>query len=217
MSTVTTLSDDPRSTHGRILELFSQRARNGVHDVVMAELARDLRMSKRTIYLHFPSKMALIEELLDTWATRVERQSAERWNSEETCVQSLKRWASEWSQGIGQYAPRFWSEARDYCPEAFERYRIRMDALRVHSLERMSFWLRPGLNPGVALELFFAAVRTAMDPALCDRHNVTRSDALDSLVEVWARGALVDPDALIGRVNSASRQALSVQSANDPR
>jgi hypothetical protein len=83
--------------------------------------------------------------------------------------------------------------------------------LRVHSLERMKFWLRPALNPGVALELFFAAVRTAMDPALCDRHNVTRSDALDSLVEVWARGALVDPEALIGQVNSASRQARSLK------
>ena len=76
----------------------------------------------------------------------------------------------------------------------------------------MAFWLKPGLNPGVALELFFAAVRTAMDPTICDRHNVTRSDALDSLAEVWARGALVDPDALIGRVNSASRQAKSLLS-----
>lgn len=206
MGVVTFLSDDPRSTHGRILALFSERARNGVHDVVMAELARDLRMSKRTIYAHFPSKAALIEELLDAWAGRIEKQSAARWASDETCVQSLKRWADEWSKGVGLYSARFWQEVGDCCPGAFARYRARMDALRAHSHERMTFWLRPGLNPGVALELFFAAVRTAMDPSICDRHNVTRSDALDSVVEVWARGALVDPEAPINRVNSATSQ-----------
>lgn len=218
MGVVTSFSDDPRSPQARILALFSERARNGVHDVVMAELARDLRMSKRTIYTHFPSKAALIEQLLDAWATKTEEQSAARWSSDETCVQSLKRWADEWSKGVGLYSQRFWDEVRDCCPDAFARYRTRMDALRAHSHERMKFWLRPGLNPGVALELLFAAIRTAMDPLICDRHNVTRSDALDSLVEVWARGALVDPEAPINRVRIAAsgRAAAPVTSKTKP-
>jgi AcrR family transcriptional regulator len=204
MGAVTLLSDDPRSPRGRILALFSERARNGVHDVVMAELARDLNMSRQTIHTHFPCKTALIEELLESWASKIEQQSAARWSSDETCVQSFKRWASEWSKGVGLYSPRFWQEVQECCPQAFARYRQRMEALRAHSHERMAFWLRPGLSSGVALELLFAAIRTAMDPSICDRHNVTRSDALDSVIEVWARGALVEPEAPINRVNTAS-------------
>jgi AcrR family transcriptional regulator len=181
----------------KILLAFAERAQRGVANVVLAELASDIRMSKRTIYAHFPSKAALVDAMLDYWATRAEAQSAARWSSDETCVQSLRRWADEWANGLGRCAPSLWSELeRDY-PESYGRYRARMDALRNHSLARMRLWLKPGLSADVALELLFAAVRTGLDPVLCDRHNVTRSDALESVCEIWACGALVDPHARI--------------------
>jgi AcrR family transcriptional regulator len=49
----------------RILEAFEERARaDGPRGVVMAELARDLSMSTRTLYQHFDSKAELVHEIL---------------------------------------------------------------------------------------------------------------------------------------------------------
>lgn len=197
MGEVVEIGSAAASPARKILLAFAERAQRGVANVVLAELASELRMSKRTIYAHYPSKAALVAAMLEYWASRAEAQSAERWSSDETCVQSLRRWADEWANGLGRCAPSLWSELeRDY-PESYGPYRVRMDTLRNTSLARMRLWLKPGLSPDVALELLFAAVRTGLDPVLCDRHNITRSDALESVCEIWACGALVDPHARI--------------------
>lgn len=197
MGQVVDFTASPIAVDRKILLAFAERAINGVADVVLAELASELRISKRTIYAHYPSKAALVAAMLDYWATRTEAQSAARWASDESCVQSLKRWADEWATGLGRCSGALWTELRRDYPESYLPYADRLAAVRNHSLARMRQWLKPGLSPDVALELLFAAVRTGLDPALCDRHNVTRADALENVCEIWACGALVDPQARI--------------------
>ena len=43
----------------------TRMVRFGYHKVTMDEIAADLRMSKNTIYLHFPGKIEIAKELVE--------------------------------------------------------------------------------------------------------------------------------------------------------
>ncbi|MBW2315424.1 MAG: TetR/AcrR family transcriptional regulator [Deltaproteobacteria bacterium] len=74
----------------RILKAFEERARaNGPRGVVMAELARDLGISTRTLYQHFASKAELVHEILGRWAVEVDADQARRLTSKESLQERM--------------------------------------------------------------------------------------------------------------------------------
>ena len=53
----------------------------------------------------------------------------------------------------------------------------------------------PFLNTDFALSNLMALIDQANDQQLCHQLNITRKDALLQAIDVWAVGALRDPDA----------------------
>ncbi len=175
----------------RILRAFEARARErGLRAVVMAELARDLGVSTRTLYRAFPTKAALVHALLEGWARDVEEAQPERGVRTQDPVARVHAAAVAWLEASGRFSPAFWTElARDF-PRSHALFARTLRDVLARVREGLEDHLRPGLSAELAFAVLVASVARAVDPDLCQRANATRSDAARVAIEIWARGAL---------------------------
>jgi AcrR family transcriptional regulator len=186
-------SDDEAA---RILRAFADRARaDGPRSVVMADLARDLGISTKTLYRVFPSKAALVQGLMDRWASRLEAelQREEAHEDEGPFVDQLLRTSEVWRANRHRFGPAFWTELeRDY-PSSFAMVAEGRQRVRERMLDRLRPFVRADLSPPLAMELFEAALAHAMDSEVQQRLGVNGRDAVRTAVRVWASGALSEP------------------------
>ncbi|HKJ25141.1 MAG TPA: TetR/AcrR family transcriptional regulator [Myxococcota bacterium] len=175
----------------RILEAFETRARaDGPRAVVMAELARDLGISTRTLYQHFGSKAELVEEVLGRWAAEMDADQAERLQSAGSVEARMIEAATGWIEGQDRFSEAFWQQVSADFPEAT---RVLSDQVRKSlgvAREQVARELHHGLDVDLALSLLKGAIRHALDPHRCDRLGISRQEAVRQSVELWCRGAL---------------------------
>lgn len=181
---------------GRILKAFSARARrNGPRGVVMADLARELQISTKTLYRLFPTKADLVQQLMERWAGRFDRdlENGATASDQLPFVEQLLTTSEVWQASRRRFGNRFWDELeRDY-PES---YALLVDArlrLRQQILERLGPHMAPGLVPELAMELFDAALARALEPEVQRRLGVDSRAAIRHAVRIWAGGCLVHP------------------------
>ena len=178
----------------RILRAFTERARHaGLRAVVMAEVARDLGISTKTLYKVFDSKEQVVQSLMEMWAALFEAALANNERAvpdEATIADRLKNQAVVWAEVRARFSPAFWLELeRDY-PGPFAVFDAARERTRVVVRGRIAPLLKPELDAELAHELYDALTRRAADPDLCQRLNLTPHDALVQAVEIWTRGAL---------------------------
>ena len=180
---------------GRILRAFAARAATaGPRAVVMAELARDLGISTKTLYRIFPSKAQLVHALMERWAARLEVQLQREEASESgPFVDQLLRTSQVWHDNRRRFGPAFWSELQADYPDAYGLVVDGRQRLRERTLERLRPFLREDLSAPLAMELFDAGLARAMDPDVQGRFGVDGATAVRTAVRVWAGGALSEP------------------------
>jgi AcrR family transcriptional regulator len=159
----------------------------------MADLARDLGISTKTLYRVFPSKADLVRELVETWAARLERQLRDEDDAVGPFADQLLHSSELWQANRRRYGEGFWAELeRDY-PESYALVTRARHGLRQRMLERIEPRLRPGIDAGLALELFDAGMARAVDPQVQRRYGVDARTAIRTAVRMWADGALAEP------------------------
>jgi AcrR family transcriptional regulator len=184
----------------RILDAFEERARqDGPRSVVMAELARDLGISTRTLYQQFASKAEIVHAIMERWAAEVAEQHRARQRASWTTLERIQDAARSWVEGQGRFSRAFWSQLRREYPEAHEVMNGQIRRILVTAREQLAPRLRGGLHRGLALTLLLELMRRAADPALCDKLGIARQDAISQAVELWAVGALEPEQGRAGR------------------
>lgn len=181
----------------RILRAFTERARHaGLRAVVMAEVARDLGISTKTLYKVFESKEQVVQALMERWASMVEaglragEASAAVGADGSDIAARLKNQAVVWADVRNRFSPAFWSELeRDY-PGPFAVFSAAREQARRVVRRRVAAELRPELDPELVQELYDALTRRAADPDVCRRLNVTPHDALVQAITIFTSGAL---------------------------
>ena len=186
-------SHRPRTTspRNRILEAFEDRARKvGIRGVVMSELARELGISKKTLYQHFSSKEDLVSTMIDHMMSEM-HQRGDEISSETTCPKALaRRWAQVMLRGEESYTKVFWQELeRDY-PEAYTAMQEQTELARLRAMTQLAAHLRDDVSPELAIATFGFVLTGALDPDLCERLRMTREESVMSALAIWARGAL---------------------------
>jgi AcrR family transcriptional regulator len=185
------------SARERILTAFADRARmKGIRAVVMGDLARELGMSKKTLYQHFASKDALVREIVERWIARVHQHSR---SSEAPYhdVQDLVRWWTEfWVKEQTDYCFEFWRDLETDHPTSWKLF---WDVIKtgVPAQARVAEWLRPGISPLIAADLYYEIVAFYNDPVACARFGFSRREAVLAAMEIWIGGALrpsLDPE-----------------------
>ena len=181
----------------RILEAFAARARiRGIRAVVMGDLARELAMSKKTLYQHFASKDALVREIVDRWIER-KREHSRSPHAPYHDVQELVRWWTEfWVKEQTDFCFEFWRDLEADHPDTWKAF---WDLLRngIPASARVAQWLRPGISPVIAGDLYYQIIAFYNDPVVCAKFGYSRREAVLAAIEIWIGGALraaMDPD-----------------------
>ncbi len=190
---------DPDDVRERILREFSERAtRSGIRSVVMSELASALRMSATTLYNHFPSKQDLVTALVERWATDVAASEAAiaELASARSAVDGMVHWAESWVTSVSRYSPAFWEDLRrDHAP-AHEIFRRELRRWKEAGAARLRPHLREELHPEIALAVLDLILTHASDPRFSERAATGRRQAIETAIQIWARGALRSPGKL---------------------
>jgi AcrR family transcriptional regulator len=183
--------DPRRQVRERILEAFAERARVlGTRGVVMADLARELGMSTRTLYQHFPAKAELVRALMERWADEYLGERGRRILEDRPPLESMKEAAAEWVDAQARFSSRFWRDlARDH-PEVWQSFQERLGRGLGRARERVLPLLRDGVPTDLVLRLLIQSVQFAADPERCERLGLSRREAVEAAIDLWARGAL---------------------------
>ncbi len=175
----------------RILETFAEGVRaGGPRAVVMAELARDLGISTRTLYQQFPSKSELVRELLERWADEFSRDPNPDDHGSAPPLEQMQEAARTWLDKQASFGPEFWRQvARDY-PDAHEVFEGRRREAFAAAYQRLVPHIRDELDPGLAARTLMASVGFAADRRRCEKLGLDARDAVNQVISIWARGAL---------------------------
>ncbi len=185
------ISPTRAEVRARIYETFVARAaQDGPRGVVMAELARELGISTRTLYQHFPSKAELVAEIMRRWAAEVAEKTEACLKSGLGPIERMQRSAEAWVESQNRFSRTFWLQIqRDYPAALGVLVGQVKQSLRV-GREQLGGELREELHQKIAFQTLIAALQTAADPATCDRLGVSREQAVREAIEIWSRGAL---------------------------
>jgi AcrR family transcriptional regulator len=191
---------DLHDVRERILSEFSERAtRSGIRSVVMSELASALRMSATTLYNHFPSKQDLVTALVERWAEDVAASEAAiaEISAGRNAVDGMVHWAEAWAGSVSRYSPAFWEDLRRDHAAAHEIFRREMRRWKEAGAAQLRPHLRPELHSEIALAVLDLILTHAWDPRFSERAGTGRRQAIETAIQIWARGALQSPGKLM--------------------
>ncbi|MFT3783767.1 MAG: TetR/AcrR family transcriptional regulator [Nibricoccus sp.] len=182
----------------RIIESARVRIfRLGFRAFTMDDLARDLGMSKKTLYVHFASKEALVGEIVD-FIGRTTRAGFDAIFENKTLTFSERMCAITDLIGntLAKINPAM---LRDFQREAPELFR-KIDELRQKNVPyvfgrllkdgQASGLVRPEIDIPFTTEFWLQAVRGLMHPDTLDRTQLSPRDTLQKAIGVFFGGVL---------------------------
>ncbi len=178
-----------------IVDAFAERAKTlGVKAIMMSDIARDLGMSKKTLYKYFAGKEEVVQQLIVRWESRFELPA---YNPARNIVAQLEEWVEKWLRIDGQYSMEFWAELQAEYPTLHNHYR---NAL-VKRLQELRGYIEPFLRDGMDHNYTWLAYRTLIkQAALPETHqalDLCQRDCVSKALQFWMQAAL-DPE----KVNS---------------
>ena len=182
-----------------IVELALEKFRKfGIRRVTMDEISRDLRMSKKTLYQHFPDKESLVKEcaarVVKTIVPMVEGALDEDGPVTARVVKAWRAFAMLHQLVSGEYVadiktgyPHIWAEIDRTRRGVIARFE-KLFCEGIASGE-----IRPEIHPKVALKMLFAIMDNVMVPDILGAGEFTIREAVLTLTTILGRGMFVKP------------------------
>ena len=170
----------------------SRMIRFGYRKVTMDEIAFDLRISKHTIYLHFPSKIDVAKGLVTRIKAKINENRLKIEKTEKDPLKALSMnlyflqheispWYEHFLKDIQFELPELWQDFVDYRSEKI----MDMEKIVVAGVKKGIF--RP-VNPTLAVRAHLGAVNDLMNPETLHQVGITFQEALDFLYDIWSKG-----------------------------
>lgn len=171
----------------------------GYSALTMDELAAELGMSKKTLYRHFASKDALVEEILDVFASEV-RALAESVFSDESLsfTAKLHRFTDAMVRRFASIQPHVMRDLERFAPQISRkieelRYRnIPYVFGRIFQQGQAAGMIRSDIDAAFALEFWRAAINGMMQPATLGRLGLTPDHAFGRAINLFFAGFLTN-------------------------
>ena len=169
----------------------------GFSALTMDELARELGMSKTTLYVHFPSKDALAEAVLDGIAKSIRaRLEAVLSRSKFTFAQKLCGVIDVVGSVLGKVSPATFRDLQRNAPHLYqkiEEVRQKNIPFVIGSLIRTGIaegMVKPEIDPAFAAEFWLQAIRGLVQPEILDRTQLTPRQTLERGIHLFFNGLL---------------------------
>jgi AcrR family transcriptional regulator len=194
------MREDQDSVRERIiLKAREKFATIGYNKTSMDEIARELGMSKKTLYKFFPTKLRLAEELLEHVFTEINRRSEAILSSPLPAVEKLSRivqMAAALQQhfatktmieSLHTHLPHLWERI-----EAFRRERMRKNIQAIFQQGKREGTVRDTFNLEMFFNFLFGAIHEGICPEVLINASYSLSEAMLGLIEIFANGVLTD-------------------------
>lgn len=172
---------------------------HGFHTITMDDLARELGMSKKTLYRHFPTKEAVLDTILDRFAEEAAQLlETIRGDVSASTTDRLRRVVEGIARHIAPVQPAFLVSLKRFAPAQWDR----LDQLRRRNLERHLLpmlvegqargEIRASASPRFVLEFLLVALPALLDPATLGRLDFAPAEVASQALDILFRG-LVQP------------------------
>ncbi len=172
---------------------------HGFRRVTMDDLARELGISKKTLYASFPSKMALLEAVLVDKFRSVEKDLSGITSTRSPDVlASLRRLLACMQHHTDEIKPPFVRDMRRESPETFHMVEVRRrDVIQRHfgtvlSQGRKAGIIRKDISTGLIMEILLSAVQAIMNPSRILELGLTPTSGYHAIVTVVLEGVITD-------------------------
>jgi AcrR family transcriptional regulator len=190
--------DDASSPRARIvLGARKHFLSHGFRGVTMDDIAEELGMSKKTLYAHFDSKLALVQAVLRDKADRVDADLARITADTSTdFLTMLHELLACMQRHTGEILPPFVRDLRREAPELFkiveDRRRVIIQRhfgslfVRGQKVGR----IRKDLRTDLIIAVLLAATEAIMYPAKLEELGLTPKDGYSTIVSIVLEGVL---------------------------
>ncbi|MGH8095577.1 MAG: TetR/AcrR family transcriptional regulator [Chthoniobacterales bacterium] len=173
---------------------------HGFRTVTMDDLAAELGMSKKTLYLHFPSKEALLEAVINDKFARVRTtlETIQRRQPDDFAT-LLQAMLDGMQRELSELKPPFVRDMRLKAPHVFERIqkrRARLIETHFRGLFRAgqrSGDVRRDISVTLMIETILAAIQAIMNPQKLEELGLSPKEAFAGVIGIVLRGVLLLP------------------------
>jgi AcrR family transcriptional regulator len=170
---------------------------HGFRSVSMDDLAEELAMSKKTLYAHFPSKIALLEAVLADKFAGVEAKLEEITRTyPHDFPSALHELLTNTQHELDEIKPPFVRDMRQKAPQVFKIVERR----RAELIERFfgklfvegqrTGMVRKDLPAKLMIEILLAAVQAIVNPAKVEELGLTPKTGFASVIKVVLEGVI---------------------------
>lgn len=170
---------------------------HGYSALTMDVLARELGMSKKTLYVHFASKDALIGEIFTQFANDVRTQAETIFDDDDLpFTHKMHRFGEVMVQRLSGLSPHLLRDLQRFAPHIFRQ----LEELRSQNIPLIfGAILRQGQAAGIvrkdvdtvfAVEFWHAALQSLLHPDALDRLQLTPQQVMTKAIELFFGGLL---------------------------
>ncbi len=198
-ATLSTLASPPEeSATARILATAGRHLFTyGYNALTMDDLAHELGMSKKTLYLHFPGKDAIIGTIIDGIGRTIRAEMEAVLNDPGlSFVQKLRAVIDVVAPRLAQTSPAMLRELQRYAP----RIHRKIDELRQKNIPyvfgrllrqgQAARMVRADLDPDFAVEFWRPAIQALMHPDTLERLQLSPDEIFRRAINLFFGGIL---------------------------
>ena len=186
------------ATGARIVRLAREHFfAHGYCRCTMDDLAAELGMSKKTLYVHFIGKEALMRAVIDDLGREV-RASADALFADRQLnfAEKLRGFAEGMMQRLGRLNPRTMRDLQRFAPELHEQLSEMREKNIPYVFGRFieegqrTGMVRKDVDPAFAVQFFLQAMHGLIQPAAMERLHLTPRELLPRAIELLFGGLL---------------------------
>jgi AcrR family transcriptional regulator len=190
----------PDSPTGRILSAAQHRLFNfGYASFTMDDLAQELGMSKKTLYVHFPGKESIVDRIIDQIGEHIRTKlDAITLDPKRTFVQKLCALVDTVGGMLSKVSPHLLRDLQRYTPGVYQK----IDQLRQKNIPIFfSRIIRDGIaqrkvradiDPDFAAQFWLQAIRGLLQPDVLERTQLSPRQTLEQAIQLFFGGLLTD-------------------------
>ncbi|GAB1263399.1 hypothetical protein NBRC116493_25080 [Aurantivibrio infirmus] len=175
-------------TANQILDAFARRAKiAGIRSISMSDLAKELRISTKTLYKNFRTKEDLVHEMVVRWESRIHKPISYYGTD---LLEILRYWVRVWVENDAQFSTAFWLDLKSDYPQFYKVYvdslYNRMKAMR----ERVTPFLKEEINHDFAWQSYFILMTASSQQKTYEKINMTQEQCVFSAFDFWISAAV---------------------------
>lgn len=183
---------------GRILRATRQHLFTfGYSSFTMDDLAHELGMSKKTLYVHFPSKDAIVDKIVECMTTALRsRLEVITTNRELSFVQKLACMIETIGAVLSRATPHFLRDLQRFVPATYAK----MESVRAQNVPLYFGRLiregiacgrvRSDVDPDFATQFWLQAIRGLVQPSVLELTQLSPKQTLEKAVQLFFGGLL---------------------------